>query len=117
MNEFDEFLKRFFNTEIYFLSNPSLQYKTWVNAIGEEHFGGFLLRFFESWETIVENQQNFNIPMSLFNNIQKLCNMLDSFQKTINYPTTPSEYLALINNPKWKEVQDYAQHLYHFTIR
>lgn len=112
MNNYDEFLKSFFNYEIYFLSNSSLQMQTWGRAQGESHFGGHLLCTFESWATIVEYKSRFKLSTFQFENIQKLIDMLESFQKTIDYPTKPSEYLALLNNSEWKEIQHYAGHLY-----
>ena len=112
MNNYEEFLQSFFNNEIYFLSSESLQRKAWGNATGEESFSTFLIRFFESWFTILEYKKSFNLSLSRFNEIQKLFYMLENFQKTIEYPAKPNEYLALLNHPDWKNIQKHANNLY-----
>lgn len=113
MNQFDEFLKSFFNTEIYFLSNRSMQLQAWEGVNGDGYFAGFLVRFFERWATIVEYKEKFNFKNFQYNDIQKLVDRLENFQKKINYPTNSSEYLALIDNSEWQKIRMYADALYN----
>jgi hypothetical protein len=112
MSNYNEFLKSFFDIEIYFLSSATLQSKAWGNAKGDEQFGSCLLRSFESWATIMEHKENFKLSIFQFNQIQKLFDMLETFQMTNEFPTTPNEYLALLRHPEWKKIQEYAQNIY-----
>jgi hypothetical protein len=112
MINFNEFLKSFFNIEIYFLGHKSVQSEAWNDAQGEVPFATCILGSFESWSTIVENRKNFKLSESQFNQIQKLFDMLEIFLKTNNYPTRPREYHDLQSHNEWKKIQEYALSLY-----
>ncbi len=110
---YDQFLESFFNNEIYFLSSASLQREAWTFARGEEKFGTCLLLSFEAWSVIVEHRKQFKLSEYQFNKIHKLFNMIEEFQALHDYPKKPSEYQELLANPEWKNIQRYAQEIYH----
>ena len=76
---FDEYLKTFFENELYFLSSPDLQQKAW-NGVRGEQFAISLLVFFESWSVIEKNRDKFKISNSLFMEIKQLFEMIKAFQ-------------------------------------
>ncbi|MBA2367697.1 MAG: hypothetical protein H0V82_01575 [Candidatus Protochlamydia sp.] len=104
----NEYLRTFFEIEIDFIADADTQQKSWGNAHGEK-FGVFMMILYNSWSVIKENQKKYNLSDLQFNKIQKLFNMLDSFEANLeNYPTTPSGYWNLLINPEWKKIQRYA---------
>lgn len=107
-----KFLKSFLNIELYFLSKRELQQKEWQNAYTDDKFGTTLMLYFEAWYTIVENRKHLTLSERQYLKIEKLYDMVYHFQANNLYPTKPSEYLALLDNPKWKEIQRYAQEVY-----
>lgn len=113
MSNYDEFLKSFFDQDIYFLGSRSLQQKAWQYAVGDAQFGSCLLRSFEDWDTILEHRENFKLSVMQIKQIQQLFDMLDIFQDTNDFPNTPSEYLAILRNPDWVKIQNYALNLYN----
>ena len=109
---FDEYLKTFFEVELSFIADPTLQRKSWENAQGEK-FGECLMITYQSWSVIQENRNKFKLTDLQYMQTQKLFDMIETFQATINYPTTPSEYSALLNNSEWKNIQRYALETYN----
>ncbi|MBA2367989.1 MAG: hypothetical protein H0V82_03075 [Candidatus Protochlamydia sp.] len=112
MSRSDEFLKSFFDQDIYFLGSRSLQQSAWQYAQGDLQFGSCLLRSFEDWSTILEHREEFNLSDKQIKQIQQLFDMLDYFQETNDFPNTPSQYHALLQNSEWIKIQNYAHHLY-----
>lgn len=106
-----EFLKNFFNTEIYFLGNKTMQEKNWSNAQGEK-FGECLMLTYQAWDVIKEHRKNYDLTDSQFKKTQTLFDMIEEFQLKINYPTKPTEYLSLLGNPEWVKIRKYAAEVY-----
>lgn len=105
---FDEYLKTFFEIELDFISDAHAQRQSWRNAQGEK-FWGFLMITCRSWSVIQENRNKFKLSDSQYNEIQKLFDMIEAFQHTILFPSTPSEYAVFLNHPEWIVIQRYAQ--------
>ncbi len=109
---FDEYLRTFFDGEIYFLASPDLQRETWQNAQGEQ-FAIRLLISFESWTVIKNNRNKFKLSVHQFAQTEKLFEMLETFQAAHDYPINPRQYASLLTNPEWKKIQKYAMEIYN----
>jgi hypothetical protein len=105
---FDQYLKTFFEIELDFIADADAQHKSWGKGGGEK-FGECLMITCQSWSVIQENRNKFRLSNSQYNQIQKLFDMIEAFQDTIDYPSTPSEYAVLLNHPEWKKIQRYTQ--------
>lgn len=108
---FSEFLRTFFDDEIYFLASKSLQHQIWGGAKGDQ-FGMRLSLSLEAWNTILEHRKKFNLTSYQIDQIQKLFDMLEDFQVSYPFPSEPREYQALLTNPAWVKIQQYADQLY-----
>jgi len=109
-----EYLKRFFNEQIFFLGNEELQYNAWNNATGTL-FGLQMGLAYADWVAIRDYNENFNLKTAQLKILKNLFDMIDEFIWKEDYPfnpSTPKEHRALFHNPEWKKIQRYARQVY-----
>lgn len=112
----DQFLKSFFDKELYFLADKTAQSKIWSGANGD-HFGVSLMLFSEAWLTITERRRECKLREDQFQMVQKLYDMIRLFQLNHVPPETSGEYQSLLSNPEWHVIQKYAKEVYDKIAR
>ncbi|HEY5236312.1 MAG TPA: hypothetical protein VIJ14_09055 [Rhabdochlamydiaceae bacterium] len=105
---FEAFLKNFLEIDIYFLSRQEIQYPLWKGAEGA-HFSRFIANLMNGWLVIKSYRHYFKISNSLYREMEKLFNMIETFDDSQDTPTTPKDYASLLSNPNWRQIQNQAQ--------
>ena len=104
-------LKGLLDNEIRFLASPSEQKDAWRGATGP-YFVEFLKRTGASWDAWKKHRTTSSISDRQFQMLEKLFGMLWEFLLDEKHPTRPSEYEAILCDPRWKAVQKQAMEVY-----
>lgn len=107
----DALLNNFIGVQIYNLSSPVysgfLSYA--IDHTGESYFPRFMMVLWDGWTVIVKNRSSFKMSGFLFSEMQRLFDLIHTFNTMHGTPTTPSKCASVLATPEWKKIQEQAR--------
>lgn len=111
VTENEMFLKSFFELELRWLSDRNYQLQHWTNTY-DDLWGECIMLYSETWSTIAAHPKNYKLTEWELRQFEKLYEMIKAFEKYYpEFPETPSQFRALLEDPEWKKVQQFAKEL------
>lgn len=110
LTEQDVFLRSFFDIELFWLSDRTYQVEAWSTA-NEDLFVECLMLYSEAWSVIAEDRKNYKLSHHQLTMLDNLYEMIKAFEREQDIPENAAGHRALLENPAWKKIQQYAKNI------